>query len=181
MARFALRHWTGILIAVVIAGWALFYLPATPSFAVFEMKRAIDARDGDDAARYVDFESVVRHAGDEMLQKNANDPLSQLLGQGAMEILVKPMAQLARAKAVQDVNDGAREVQMPPAAVAGALILMRRDGDHAFTRFRDNKGREWEIRMARDDRGVWQISEVKDIQQLLEQLQHQQGKQFIQP
>ena len=60
MMRFAIRHWTGILITIVLLWWALIYLPASPSFAVFQMKRAIDARDGEAAARYVDWESVTK-------------------------------------------------------------------------------------------------------------------------
>ena len=60
--RFALRHWTAILIIVLIAGWAIFYLPGTPSYAIFELKQAIDARDGSAAASYVDFKKVVENA-----------------------------------------------------------------------------------------------------------------------
>ena len=55
--RYALRHWTAILIIVLVAGWAIFYLPNTPSFAIFELKQAIDARNGNTAASYVDFKN----------------------------------------------------------------------------------------------------------------------------
>jgi DUF2939 family protein len=181
MGRFAIRHWTGILITIVLLWWVLFYLPSTPSYAVFKMKQAIDAHDGDNAARYVDFESVVRHAGYEMVTKDANDPLSALAGKGAVDLFVKPMAQMAKSIAVKKVDDGADEVQMPPAAVLGAMVLMRRDDGTAYTRFRDKKGREWEIRMARDAEGDWQISEVKNVQQLLEKLKRDEEKRLNQP
>ena len=60
------------------------------------MKQAIDARDGDEAAKYVDFESVVKKAGQEMVQKQGgNDPLSAMLGNAAIDLLTKPMAQVA--------------------------------------------------------------------------------------
>jgi hypothetical protein len=176
MIRFAFRHWTGILITIVLLWWALIYVPASPSFAVFEMKRAIDARDGEGAARYVNFESVVKHAGYEMVRQKANDPLSQMVGQGAIDLFSKPLAQATRAYAIKDVDDGDKNVQMPPAAVLGAMVLMRRDGSVAFTRFVDPKKREWEIRMARDDSGVWQVIEVKNFQQVLDQLQHNMQK-----
>lgn len=176
MGRFAIRHWTAILITIVLAWWALIYVPASPSYSVFQLKRAIDAHDGEDAARYVNFESVVRQAGYEMVQQKANDPLSQMVGKGAVDLFVKPMAQAAQAYAVKDVNDGADEVQMPPAAVVGAIFLMRRDDGTAYTRFVDKKNREWEIQFARDPDGVWQVSEVKNIGQLLEQLQHKQNQ-----
>jgi hypothetical protein len=180
MMRFAIRHWTGILITIVLLWWTLIYLPASPSFAVFQMKRAIDARDGEAAARYVNFESVVKHAGYEMVQQKASDPLSQMVGQGAIDLFAKPLAQAARALSVKDVNDGAREVQMPPIAVVGAMVLMHRDDGTAYTHFVDPKKREWEVRMARDEVGVWQVTEIKNIQQLLEQLQHDAEKRMNQ-
>ncbi len=172
MARFAIRHWTGILITGVLLWWALIYVPASPSFAVFEMKRAIDARDGQAASRYVNMESVVRNAGYEMVQQKASDPLSQMVGKGAVDLFVKPMAQAAQAYAIKDVNDGADAVQMPAVAVIGAMVLIRRDDTGAYTKFTDNKQRQWEIHMARDSSGVWQVTEVKNIQQLLDRLKN---------
>lgn len=180
MMRFAIRHWTGILIVIVLLWWGLIYLPASPSFAVLQMKRAIDARNGEAAARYVNFDSVVKHAGYEMVQEKANDPLSQMLGKGAIDLFTKPLAQATRAYAVKDVDDGADAVQMPPAAVIGAMVLMHRDDGTASTRFVDKKKQEWEVRMARDDYGVWQVTEVKNIEQLLEKLQHAEEKRLNQ-
>ena len=180
MMRFALRHWTGVLITIVLLWWALIYVPASPSFAVFKLKQAIDARDGEAAARYVNFESVVKHAGYEMVQQKANDPLSQMVGQGAIDLFLKPIAQATRSYLVKDVNDGDKNVQMPPAAVAGAIILMHRDEGVAYTKFTDNKNRQWEVRMARDQFGVWQVTEVKNIQQLLDQIQHDAQKRYDQ-
>jgi hypothetical protein len=180
MMRFAVRHWTGILITIVLLWWTLIYIPASPSFAVFQLKRAIDARDGEAAARYVNFESVVKNAGYEMVAQKAHDPLSQMVGKGAIDLFSKPLAQAARAYAVKDVNDGANDVQMPPIAVAGAMVLMHRDGATAYTRFVDKKQQQWEIRMGRDEYGVWQVTEVKNIQQLLDQIQRKEEKNFDQ-
>ncbi len=127
------------------------------------------------------WRSVVRHAGYEMVTKDSKDAMSALLGKGAVDLFVKPMAQVAKSWAVKKVDDGADEVQMPPAAVLGAMVLMRRDDGTAYTRFRDKKGREWEIRMARDPSGVWQVSEVKNVQQLLEKLKRDEQKRLNQP
>src|SRR5208337_4652497 len=131
--RFILRHFTAVLIFAAVAGWAVFYLPNSPSWAMLRMKQAIDARDGDKAAKYVDFESVVKNAGHEMVQKQGGtDPLSAMLGNAAIDLLTKPMAQVTQAWAVKEVDDGAREVQMPGVAVAGSLVLMHRNGDTAY-------------------------------------------------
>jgi hypothetical protein len=167
-----LRHFTGILVLAAVAAWAIFYLPYTPTWAVLQMKRAVDARDGQEAARYIDFDSVVRHAGQEMVQKRGGgDPLSTVLGNAAIDLFIKPLSQLVQSWAVKKVDDGAKEVQMPGAAVVGSLVLMHRNGDTAYTDFKDRKGQEWEIHLARED-DRWKLVEVKNVEQLLEKLQH---------
>jgi len=181
MARFALRHWTSILIAVALAVWAIFYLPDTPSFAILELKQSIDARDGAGAARYVDFQKVVRNAGYEMVDdpnsSSANSFLGQLLGKGAVDLLSGPMAAMLQSWAIQQVNNGAKNLQMPPIAVVGAIVMMHRSDDVAFTRWQDHKGQVWEVRMAREN-GEWQVVEVKNVKQLLDKLRRQQEKSF---
>jgi len=170
--RFIFRHFTAILILAALAGWAIFYLPYTPTWAMLRVKQAIDARDGDEAAKYVDFESVVKNAGREMVQKQGgNDPLSAMIGNAAIDLLSKPMAQVAQAWAVKKVDDGAREVQMPAIAVLGSIVLLHRNGDTAATDFTDNKGQRWRIHFARSDDGYWRVTEIEDIEQLLQKLQ----------
>jgi hypothetical protein len=186
--RFALRHWTAILIIVLVAGWAFFYLPSTPSYAIFELKRAVDARDGIEAASYVDFKKVVQNAGYEAVQDrnsasagtDASNIISQLVGRSAVDLFSGPMAMLLQQWSVQQVNDGAERVQMPAAAVAGATLLLHRNDGAAYTRWTDHNGQVWEVRMEREgDR--WKIVQVKNVAQLLEKLQHQQEKQFASP
>jgi hypothetical protein len=178
MARFALRHWTAIVIILAILGWAVFYLPDTPSYAIVQLKRAIDARDGTAAALYIDFPSVVKHAGYEMVQggDRDGDTLGQLIGKGAVELLSKPMAMVVESWAEQQVDNGARDVQMPAAAVLGAIVTLHREGNTASTRFRDNRGRVWEVRLQRNPAGGrWQIVEVKDVRRLLQKLETQEA------
>jgi hypothetical protein len=182
MARFALRHWTSILIVLALAAWAVFYVPDTPSYAIFQLKEAIDARDGTGAAHYVDFQKVVRNAGYEMVDQRsgAGDPnniLGQLIGKGAVDLLSGPTAALLQSWATQRVDNGAKEVQMPAAAVAGAMVMLHRNGDAAYTRWQDHKGQLWEIRMARED-DQWKIVEVKNVAQLLDKLKRQKEKEF---
>jgi hypothetical protein len=183
---FVLRHWTAILIVLLLAGWGLFYLPQTPSFAIIRLKQAIDARQGDAAANYVDFQKVVQYAGHEMIQGDAGSAdsgsnlLGQLLGRAAVDLFSGPMAALLRQWSIQQVNDGAKQVQMPGVAVAGALLLLRHDGDDAYTRWTDNKGQVWEIRLTREPDG-WKVTEVKNIRRLLEKLRRHEEKQFTRP
>ena len=182
MLRFVLRHFTALLIVAALAFWAFFYIPRSPSWAVFRAKQAIDARDGERAAEYIDFESVVKHAAYEMIQKKgATDPLSAMVGQAAVNFFVKPMAQIAKAWAIREVNTGAKEVQMPGVAVAGSIVLLHRSGDTAYTNFTDHKGQVWEIHLARQADGDWRVVEVKNIDQLLEKLKREEQKQFRTP
>jgi hypothetical protein len=179
MASLALRHWTAILIVLAVAAWAIFYVPQTPSWMIIQLKQAIDARDGDGAAKFVDFPSVVRHAGTEMAndQSNANAGASgmigALIGSSVASLLAGPMAALLQSYAVRQVDNGAKQVQIPPAAAAGAIAMLHRNGDAAYTRWTDNKGQVWEVRMAREADG-WKIVEVKNIGQVLRKLQEQQ-------
>jgi Protein of unknown function (DUF2939) len=180
MVRFLLRHWTAVLLLGAVAAWAVFYMPDTPAFAVLELKVAIDNRDGDRAVQFVDFQSVVRNAGMQMVQKQANssDPLEQFLGSGAIQLFTGPAARLVESWAKQKVDDGARELQIPAGAVAAAIVLLHRNGDTAYTHFRDRKGQVWDIEMERKSDGQWQVVEVKNIQQLLERLENHERKQF---
>jgi hypothetical protein len=180
MGRFLLRHFTAILLLIVVAAWAIFYLPTTPTFAVIELKLAIDNRDGDRAASFIDFQSVVQKAGMEMVQNQggSNDPLSMFISKGAVQLLSAPAARMAESWAKQKVDDGAKEVQMPVAAVFGALLLLHNNGSTAYTQFRDPKGQLWDIRMARNADGQWQVVEVKNIQQLLNQFENRERQRF---
>ena len=142
---FISRHAVGVLIVLVIGGWALFYVPTTPSYAIYQLKQAIDARDGATAATFVDFRAWSKNAGYEMLQQNsqANDVITALVGKGAVDLLSAPMAVGVQQWATQQVNSGAKQVQMPAAAVAGAVVMLHHSGDAAWTDFRDDKGVRW--------------------------------------
>lgn len=182
MLRFITRHVIGILVVAAIAGWALFYIPGTPSYAIFQLKQAVDARNGPAAATFIDFPSVVRNAGYEMVKRDAGggDIITALVGKGAVDFLTKPMAAALQTWAERQVNDGAKAVQIPAGAVVGAIFLLHRSGDTAWTNFRDRKGRQWDIRMARND-GRWQIVEVKNVAQLLERLKRNEESRMAHP
>jgi hypothetical protein len=102
----------------------------------------------------------------------------RLLGKGAVQLLLAPAANLAQQWVKQKVDEGAKEVQMPAAAVAGAMVLLHNNGNTAYTRFRDRKGQQWDIEMARNSDGQWQVVEVKNIAQLLDRLEKRERRNF---
>ncbi|MGH7778258.1 MAG: DUF2939 domain-containing protein [Candidatus Binataceae bacterium] len=178
MIRYALRHFTAILILIALGWWLIFYIPNSPTWSVLRMKQAIDARDGDAAAKYVDFQSVIIAAGHEMIQEQAgSNPLGALVGQAAVAVLSKPAAELLESQAKQKVEDGDKDVQMPAVAVLGSIVLMHRNGDSAFTRFTDRKGRSWEIHFKRES-GVWMVSSVKNMREILDRLEKHAQQQL---
>ena len=127
----------------------------------------------------------MRNAGYEMVdERNAagsgGNILGQLIGKGAVDLLSGPMAALLQSWATQQVNNGAKDIQMPLAALVGAVLTLHHSGDAAFTRWQDHKGQVWEVRLARKD-GQWKIVEVKNVQQLLDKLKRQQEKELGNP
>ncbi len=179
MIRFVFRHITALAIIIAVAAWAIFYLPNTPTWSVLRLKQAIDARNGEAAARYVDFQNVVKNAGYQMVQQKAADnPLGAMVGRAAVEFLSQPMAGMLEAWAKDEVNKGNPDLQMPGAAVAASLVVLHRSGDTASTQFTDRKGQTWEIHLARSPGGFWQVVEVKNVEQLLEQLKQREQKRF---
>jgi len=178
MPRFIIRHVTSILVAVVVAWWAIFYLPASPTWALVWLRNAVQNRDGDAAAQYIDFQSVVQHAAREMMQQDAsNNPLGAFVGQAAVQLLSGPLSQMAASIAKRKVNEGDPNLQIPIGVVAGSLLLLHRSGDTAWTKFTDRKGQNWEIHLTREE-GRWQITEVKNARQLLEKLQKHEEKEL---
>jgi len=178
MTRFITRHITSIVVTVVVAWWAIFYLPASPTWALVWLRNAVQNRDGNAAVQYIDFQSVIQHAGREMMaQDSSGNPLGALVGQAAVQLFSGPMAQVAESVAKRKVNDGDPNLQIPIGVVAGSLLLLHRSGDTAWTRFTDRKGQDWEIHMTREQ-GRWQITEVKNARQLLEKLQQHEAKEL---
>ncbi len=176
--RFVFRHFTAILIAIVLAWWAVFYLPKSPTWAIFWLRNAVENRQGDQAIKYVDFQSVVQHAAKEMVEQNAGgDPLGAFVGQAAAQLLSQPMAGLAQAWARRKVDEGDPHLRIPFPALLGSIFMLHRSGDTAWTRFTDHKGQTWDIRMTREE-GRWQITEVKNVRQLLEKLENHEAKEF---
>ena len=178
MPRFIAKHVTAVLVMLALGWWAIFYLPQSPTWAVLWLRNAVQNRDGNAAARYIDFQSVVQHAAKDMVAQNAgNNPLGSFVGQAAVQLLAGPLSQVAESWAKQKVNEGDPNLQIPAAAVAGALVTLHRQGDSAWTKFTDRKGQTWEIHLLWED-GRWQITEVKDAKVLLAKLQEHEAKQL---
>lgn len=172
MLRFFFRHATGTVVTVVMVIWAVFLVPRTPSWAIVMVKVAIDARDGSAAAHYIDFPTVVRNAGYEMIRKkeSADNPLGRLMSKKAVDLFSQPMADLLKSWAKRQVDEGNPRLQIPAMAVAAALLVLHRDHNTAYTVVRNDKGETWTVRLERQSDGGWQVVQVDNIEQFLQQL-----------
>src|SRR5215471_2985427 len=178
MPRFLVRHFTAILVLIVLGWWGVFYLPNTPTWALLWLRAAVENRNGDEAAQYIDFQSVMQHAATDVVSDQAaKNPIGALVGQAAAQLFSQPMANLAESIAKQRVNDGDPNLRIPAGAVALSLIMLHRDGDTAWTKFTDRKGQNWELHMTREN-ARWQVTEVKDARVLLQKLREHEEKQF---
>lgn len=178
MARFITRHITAIVVTIVVGWWAVFYLPASPTWAVFWLRNAVENRDGDAAAQYIDFQSVIQHAAKDVMQEDAaKNPLGAFVGQAAVQMLSGPLSQMAESIAKQKVNEGDPNLRIPAGAVAVALLILHRHGDSAWTKFTDRKGQTWEIHLTREE-GRWEVTEVHDARVLLEKLKEHERKEL---
>src|SRR6184192_4214694 len=95
MPRFIVRHFTAILVSLVLAWWSIFYLPSSPTWTVLWLRNAVQNRDGDTAARYIDFQSVVQNAAKDVVEQDASkNPLGAFMGQAAVQLFSQPLAQV---------------------------------------------------------------------------------------
>jgi len=140
------------------------------------MKQAIDARDGDEAAKYVDFESVVRNAGREMVAEAGWYRSVELdaRANAAIDLLTKPMAQVAKSAAIQKVDDGAREVQMPALRSRARLYCCIETATLRPPTSPTTRASAGEYTWRAGGDGYWRVTEIEDIEQLLQKLQHNQ-------
>lgn len=172
MSRSAGRLGAAVMVLLVVS-WALLYIPRTPSFALVRLKLAVDARQGESAARFVGFRRLVRNAGYQLVRERARsgDVVTGLIGKGAVDMLVAPLAEAVRGWAVAEVNRGSKRLRIAGPALVGAIFFLHRDGSRAETSFRDARGHTWRIRLERRPAdGQWQVVEVDDIAPLIGQL-----------
>ncbi len=182
--RWAFRHprsTAGAFAALLIGWWFLLYLPASPSWAMWNFYDAVKARNGDAAASFIDFQSVTKNMMDKGFKSAAAKPapeqnpgeriMKEAVARGIGSLLTAPLAESIKADFERRVSQGDPRVQVTRWELLGAMIRLDRHGDKAETSGTDDKGRKYKITFSSEPGGRWRVVEVDGdaIQKEIEQ------------
>lgn len=166
-----------VLVLVSYLAWTF-----TPSYALYQIKQALETHDYERFAEYVDVESVAGKAFDELGQfkkqkeekPSGGDSLADLLRKGLKSLsseirnVVSAGADIVVEQAITDRNRTLPEI--PTLAIIGAIFAGEtKDGTRHFP-IRIKHGEEIEVKVRKSDQGVWRVVEVTNVETLLAQL-----------
>ncbi len=156
-----------VVLAVGLAGWWLFYLPSTPTWALYTLYVDVKEHDGVAAKELIDFEGVTKSiiAASEQNEAAGKAPSEELgeelLGRGLATLMVGPIAEALKSRFQQwvDTRDESKyPVGIGPAVQA--IFRLRRQGSSAFTHLTDDDGKRIDITLTRGSDGYWKITGV---------------------
>jgi hypothetical protein len=167
-----------ILLLVAAAAYAWTF---TPSYTLYQIKRALETHDYPTFARYVDVESVADHALDEFMGANmqhsqeqtSKDPLGGIFQRGFLKDLVRdvrPMLKAGLEIAVeQGVRDQSRSLpRIPAVAVIGALWYGFTYRDIASFPVKIKRSEQIiEVKARRTSQWLWRVEEISNLSALL--------------
>ncbi len=173
---------TGAAIAVLLLTGAGYAWTFTPSYSLYQIRRALITHDYPTFSRYVDVDSVVDHAFEE-LQLGAGESaprgfFGKLLKKGLSSAFAQQAREVVKAgvsiAVEQAVTDRDRPLpQIPAFAVIGALWQGRTEEDTAAFPIRLKKGQQLEVKARQTPEGVWRVIEVANLSVLLPVLRQQ--------
>jgi hypothetical protein len=179
-----------LLFAVLLVGAGGGYAwTFTPSYSLYRIRQALETHDYQMFSRYVDIDSVLDYALDELgsseSETSAKPPLKGFLGKLVRKGLFKFLAGEARevTKAglsialEQAMKDHDRPLpQIPLFAVPAALWLGRSEGEMVVFPVKLKDGQTVEVKMRRTPPEPWRVVEVKNLRVLLPILQRKLAK-----
>ena len=181
-------HWrhrfivsTGIFVLLLAGGGYIWTF--TPAYSVYHIKRALETHDYPRFSRYVDVESILDHALEEFEnpkpksteESASHDSLAEIL-RGDLKSLNREIREVIKTgmeiAVEQTITDHTRSLpQIPIAAVAGALMLARTDGDQASLPLKLKKGEQIKMRLQWTSARLWRVVEIENLPALLPVLQ----------
>lgn len=179
----------GFVVGGLFLGGGGYAWTFTPSYSLYRIKQALEAHNYELFSRYVDVDSVLDHALDELgemkTDKREEPPLRGFLGKLLRKNVFKLLSGETRdiTKAglsmvvEQTVRDRDRPLpQIPFAAVAAALWLGHTEGDVGVLPVKVKKDKVVTIKVQRAPAGPWRVVEVSNLQVFLPMLQRYIGK-----
>lgn len=175
-----------IVIFVLILAGGAYAWTQTPSYSVYRIQQSLKTRDYSTFIQYVDVDSVVGHALEELGHDKADpppqkpapsqSPLADLVRKGLQSLArnVQDIAKAGAEFAVQQafVNQDQELPQIPNVAVVGALVGGEaREGIRYFPVPLRN-GEELEIGLRYTADGIWRVVQVTNVRSLLDEIQN---------
>jgi len=178
---FSRRVVIGISIFVLLLIAAGYGWTFTPSYSVYQIKRALETHDYDTFSRYVDVDNVLDNALDEFAGNEEKETeesapgglLGKVLRKGFLKNLARDARPLVKAGlqvvVEQTVRDRDHELpQIPLAAVFGALVHERTtDGDTVSFPIKIKKGERIQVKARQTPKGRWKVIEVSNLSALI--------------
>jgi len=166
-------------VAILLLAGAGYAWTFTPSYSLYQIKRALETHDYNLFSQYVNVDRVLDHAFDEFTDDREPPPEGPIPGDSLARALRKGLRSFARSardivkaglsiaveQAVKDRNHP--PPQIPAFAVVGALWQGQRDGDMVSLPVKVKKKGQIEVRMQQTARGTWQVVEVSNLSALL--------------
>jgi hypothetical protein len=177
---------TGIIVVLLVLGFL--YVQGTPHYSLFQLKRAVNNHDADEALKYVNIDSIVdnlsrsffgKGAGGISLEEGKGSSLKMLVAD-ALPGIKESMRSSFRASVSSGSDEKQREkvaVQQhknPAPSIGGIEIggldlrklressvmdlVIQMDGETAFAYLKNNPGIK--AKMVKTETGYWQIVEI---------------------
>jgi len=165
------RIFGAVLLVLAVAGWWLFYLPSTPSWAVYSLYRDVKNHDGAAAQELIDFRkvtkgfidtAVMQHEAREATPEGQDEAaFSEIFARGIAGLMVGPISDTLRSRFAQWVDnheDAKYPIGLGP--VLEAVVRLHRQGSTAFTQLTNDKGETLQVKLTRENVGDWRITSV---------------------
>ena len=179
----------GLVLSFLIVVGGGYAWTFTPSYSLYRLRQALETHDYDLFSRYVDVDSVLDHALDELGGSSPGDSsqprlkgfLGKLERKGLFKFLVGEAREMTKAglsiAVEQAVRDRDRPLpQIPLAAVPAALWLGRSEGEMIVFPVKLKNKQVVEVKTRRSSPGPWRVVEVTNLQVLLPILQRKLPK-----
>jgi hypothetical protein len=174
----------GSAIVVLLLSGAGYAWTFTPSYSLYQIRRALSEHDYPTFSRYVDVDSIVDHAFEELnLGTGESGPrgfLGKLLKRGLSSAFARETREVVKAgvsiAVEQAVSDRDRPLpQIPAFAVIGALWQGHTEEDTTAFPIKLKKGVRIEVKARQTSEGIWRVVEVANLSALLPLLRSEQS------
>ena len=179
-----------LLVAGISYAWTF-----TPSYSLYRIRQALETHDYALFTQYVDVDSVLEHAFDELTGHRAKSaeestprgPLAKALQKkGTLKYLVQGARDAVKAgmEFVVEQSVKNRENQLPeiPAsALVAALWVGRSEGDTVHFPIKVKKGDRIEVKAHRTPEGLWRVVEIENLPALLPALKSRSAREKTEP